>query len=63
MKPGPRDLTEEMPESSGDLDRRGLILDSTGQTQSGGNQRYLTEDLPEELDEEEEQAGPQTLES
>ena len=62
MQSGPRDLTEEMPESSGDLSERGLILDSAGQTQSGGNQRYLTEDLPEELDEEEE-TGPQTLES
>lgn len=47
----PRNLTEEMPETTEDLSNRGLILDSAGQAQPGSNKRLLTEDLPQEEDE------------
>ena len=55
----PKQLTEEMPETNEDLKARGLILDSGG-LQAAPGQRILTEDLPQEEDEE---TGPRTLAS
>ena len=46
----PKKLTEDMPESTDDLKQRGLIL-ASGQATAGSNQRILTEDLPQEEDE------------
>lgn len=55
----PKQLTEEMPETPTELSNRGLIL-ASGDIQPDKDQKIMTEDLPQEEDEE---PGPQLLES
>ena len=60
---GPKQLTEETPESPQDLDSRDLILASSGDIRTGSDQEILTEDLPQELtQEEDEDSSPKILE-
>ena len=47
---GPKQLTEETPETPRDLDSRDLILASSGDIQTGPGKKILTEDLPQEED-------------
>lgn len=44
----PKKLTEEMPESLKDLKQRGLVLNEDGIVTGQQKQQYLTEDLPQE---------------
>lgn len=46
-------LTEEMPETLRDINCRGLVVNESGNIESQDNkQRYLTEDLPQEEEDE-----------
>jgi len=55
--PTTENLTEEMPETPKDLTNRGLLLDSG---QVIGSKKLLTEELPQE-EEEDEAVGPGLL--